>query len=358
MRLGRLVKTVFSVQLIALLLSMGLAYGSEKKPIKLRYTAMAPPKGTRPNAVKWWAAEIEKRTKGAVKFEFFWSSALLKAGDAMEGIGRGTADVGSAWGIYHRAKNPLWTVADPPFSHSDPYAGLKTMQELFKSYDPMIKELEKWNVKFLAPFVTGMSQVGGNKKAMLVPDDVNGLKVRYAGGEWAKLWKACGSVPLKLTYGEVYEALMRGTADAAQCYVWTLESYKLWDVIKHFTLLNAGEICSYGIAINMDVWKSLPPEIQKTILEASDGFVEKYGRDLIEGRERVANQAEQKGVKFYELSDQQLAMWKEKAAPFMDAWVKDLSAKGLPAKETQERFLSLIKKWEAEIAEKGYPWKR
>ena len=351
-------KVVVCVSLFVFIMTVGLAYAKEDKPITLRYTAHASPKGTRPMAVKWWAAEIEKRSKGLVEIKFFWSDALLKAGDCLEGVGRGTADLGSTWGIYHPAKNPLWTVGDPPFSHTDPYAALKAMQELYKTYDPMIKELEAWNVKFLAPFVTDMSQVGGSKKAMLVPDDVKGRKVRYAGGEWAKLWKACGAVPLKLTYGEVYEALMRGTADATQCYLWTLESYKLWDVIKHFTLLNAGEICSYAITINMDVWKSFSPKIKKIFLEASDAYVEKYGRDLIESRARVTKLAEQKGVTFYELSSEQLNMWKRKAAPFMEGWVKKVEAKGLPGKATQDRFLSITKKWESEIAEKGYPWKR
>jgi len=186
-------KVVVCVSLFVFIMSMGLAYAKEDKPITLRYTAHAPPKGTRPKAVMWWAEQIEKRSKGLVKIKFFWSDALLKAGDCLEGVGRGTADLGATWGIYHPAKNPLWTVGDPPFSHSDPYAALKAIQELYKTYDPMIKELEAWNVKFLAPFVTDMSQVGGSKKAMLVPDDVKGRKVRYAGGEWAKLWKACGA---------------------------------------------------------------------------------------------------------------------------------------------------------------------
>jgi TRAP-type C4-dicarboxylate transport system substrate-binding protein len=353
-----IMKVVVFVSLFVFIISIGIAYAKEDKPITLRYTAHAPPKGTRPKAVMWWAEQIEKRSEGLVKMKFFWSDALLKAGDCLEGVGRGTADLGATWGIYHPAKNPLWTVGDPPFSHADPYAALKAMQELYKTYDPMIKELEAWNVKFLAPFVTDMSQVGGSKKAVLVPDDVNGRKVRYAGGEWAKLWKACGAVPLKLTYGEVYEALMRGAADATQCYLWTLESYKLWDVIKHFTLLNAGEICSYGITINMDVWKSFSPKIKKIFLEASDAYVEKYGRDLIESRARVTKLAEQKGVTFYELSSEQLKSWKRKAAPFMEGWVKKVEAKGLPGKATQDRFLSITKKWEREIAEKGYPWTR
>jgi len=350
-------KTILCLTCLAFIMTMGSAFAAEKSRT-LRYAAHAGPKGVRQNAVQWWASEIEKRSNGQLNFKFFWSDALLKAADAMEGIGRGTANVGSAWGIYHPAKTPLWTVGDPPFSHSDPYVGLKAIQALFKTHDPMNEELAKYNVKLLAPFVTGMTQLGTSKKPMLVPADMKGMKVRFAGGEWARLWTSLGAVPIKLTYGEVYEALMRGTADAAQTYVWTLEGYKLWDVMKHFILLDSGEICSYGIVINLDDWKAMSPELQKVVTEASDDFVEKYGRDLIESREKIIAMAKEKGVTFHALNDQQLALWLETAEPYLKGWVTNNETRAPGAKETQQKFFSLRDKFQKEIKEKGYPWKR
>jgi len=312
----------------------------------------------RSEAVQWWASEIQKRSKGAVETKFFWSGSLLKAPDTMEGVGKGTANVGEAYGVYHPAKTPLWTVADPPFSHDDPYVGLKVMQEMFKSYAPMVKELEKYNVRLLMPFVTGMTQLGTSKKPVVVPNDVKGLKIRFAGGEWAKFWESCGAVPLTVTQGEVYEAIMRGTADGPQSYVFILEAYKHWDVLKHYTLIDAGELCSYGLVINLDLWKSLSPELKKVFTEVSDAFVEKYARDLIQGDSRILKEAEAKGVTVYRLKEDQRAKWKEKAAPFMSAWVSDKESKGLPAKETQALFLRLRDKYQQDVMQKGYPWGR
>lgn len=351
-------KMFLLVALVVFFSGAGVCLASEKKPLIMRYTAQSSPKGVRSQAVQWWASEIEKRSKGMVKFKFFWSGSLLKPGDAMEGIGKGTANIGAAYGIYHPAKTPLWTVADPPFSHDDPYVGLKVMQELFNTYEPLIKELEKYNVKLLAPFVTGMTQLGTKSKPILVPDDSKGLKVRYAGGQWAKFWKACGAVPLKLTQGEVYEAIMRGTADGTQSYIFILEAYKHWDVLKHYTLIKAGELCSYGLVVNLDDWKSLSPELKKIFQEVSDEFVVKYAHDLLKNNERIISLAEKNGVKFYKPDNQQIAAWKSKAEPFMKAWAKEMESKGLPGKETQEAFLLLKKRYEKEIAEKGYPWQQ
>jgi TRAP-type C4-dicarboxylate transport system substrate-binding protein len=357
MKKNILVKAILTLTLGAFVMSTGVVYAKDK-PIIMRYAAMSPPKGVRSEAVKWWASEIEKRSKGAVEFKFFWSKALLKPKAAMEGIGLGTANIGAGWGIYHPAKTPLWTVGDVPFSHNDPYVGLQIFRELFKTYDPMIKELEKYNVKHLVPFSTGLSQIGMRKKAtpVLVPDDAKGQKIRFAGGMWAKFWKACGAVPVKMTFAEVYEGLMRGTIDGSQCYIFTQEAYKLEDVIKHFTFIEAGQVCSYGIVINLDEWKALSPELKKIFTEVSDEFVEYYARTLQESNARIIKASKANDVTFYELTDEQKALWREKAAPFMQKWVDDMEAKGLPGKKTQELFLQLRDKYQKEIDENGYPW--
>jgi TRAP-type C4-dicarboxylate transport system substrate-binding protein len=351
-------KVIVIASLVFFVIGMGAAYASKAKPKVLRYAAMASPKGTRSASVKWWASEIEKRTQGAVKVKFFWSKALLKPKAALEGIGMGTANVGAGWGIYHPGKTPLWTVGDVPFSHNNAYVGLQTYREMFKTYQPLINELKKYNVKLLAPFVTDLTQIGTIKKArpIIVPDDAKGMKIRFAGGMWAKFWKECGAVPVKMTYGEVYEGLMRGTIDGAQCYVWTQEAYKLEDVIKNFTYINAGEISSYGIVINLDDWNDFSPKIREIITEVSDGFVEHYAKGLRTNNDRIVKESIAKGVKFYELNDQQKALWEKKAAPFMQRWVDEKEAKGLPGKETQELFLKLVDKYQKQLDANGYPW--
>ncbi|MBW1789486.1 MAG: C4-dicarboxylate TRAP transporter substrate-binding protein [Deltaproteobacteria bacterium] len=359
MRRRSVLAAVVIVGIIIFALGTGMTYASEKKSKLLRYAAMSSPKGTRSASVKWWASEIEKRTEGAITFKFFWSKALLKPKAALEGVGMGTANVGAGWGIYHPGKTPLWTVGDVPFSHADAYVGLQVFRELFKTYDPLINELKKYNVKLLAPFVTDMTQIGTNKKSrpIIVPDDSKGLKIRFAGGMWAKFWKACGAVPVKMTYGEVYEGLMRGTVDGAQGYVWTLEAYKLEDVIKNFTLINAGEISSYGIVINLDDWNAFSPKLQKIITEVSDEFVEHYAESLQVNNKRIKQASIDKGVKFFELNEQQKMAWFKTAEPFMTRWVDEKEAKGLPGKKTQDLFLKLVDKYQKQIDTKGYPWK-
>lgn len=355
MKRKRVVAGIAFLGIIAVFLWQGRANALEKKII-LRYATQSSPSGVRSKDVQWWASQVEKRSHGAIKVKFFWSGSLLKAKDTMEGVGQGIANVGEAYGVYTPAKTPLWTVADTPFSHSDPYVGLKVMQAMFKSYAPMINELKKYNVKLLMPFVTGMTELGTTKKKVLVPNDIKGLKIRFAGGEWAKFWEACGAVPLTVSQAETYEALMRGIVDGTQSYVFILSAYKQWDVLKYYTLINAGEICSYGLVINLNLWKSLSPRLQKILTDVSNEFTVKYAHDLIESSRGTLKEAEKKGVTVCKLTPAQRAQWEEKAKPLMKAWVTKMDAKGLPGEKTQQLFIRLRDKYERKVQQNGYPW--
>ena len=44
---------------------------------------------------KWWGSEVEKRSGGKIKIQFFWSDSLVKWADALQGIQSGIAD--AAW---------------------------------------------------------------------------------------------------------------------------------------------------------------------------------------------------------------------------------------------------------------------
>ena len=76
-----------------------------------------------------------------------------------------------------------------------------------------------------------------------------------------------------------------------------------------------------------------------------------------ENNQRIIKMSRDKGVTFYELNEQQKMAWKKTAAPFMQRWVDEKEAKGLPGKETQDLFLKLADKYQKEINTKGYPWK-
>ena len=101
----------------------------------------------------------------------------------------------------------------------------------------------------------------------IVMIDVGGKKVRTLGADVPKMYAAVGAVPVSLTTPELYEALQRGTVDYVSIPTTHTRTLKLSEVGKHacgpIFMLAMG----HTTAINLDTWKKLPADIQKTILE-------------------------------------------------------------------------------------------
>ena len=59
---------------------------------RLRYSDIGPPRGPRAEALKWWAAELNSRSKGRIEIEFFWGQSLIKAKDNLRALGAGLVE--------------------------------------------------------------------------------------------------------------------------------------------------------------------------------------------------------------------------------------------------------------------------
>ena len=59
----------------------------------LKVASPTPEKGWFGDMHKWWAQEVEKRSKGEIKAQFFWSGSLVKWPDCLPGIKSGIADM-------------------------------------------------------------------------------------------------------------------------------------------------------------------------------------------------------------------------------------------------------------------------
>jgi TRAP-type C4-dicarboxylate transport system substrate-binding protein len=85
--------------------------------------------------------------------------------------------------------------------------------------------------------------------------------------------------------------------------------------------------------MNLKKWDSLPPDLQKTIEKVSDEYSEKANKLMDSSAEEIAASQKAKGHTFITLSSEEEKRWATKIAPVFDEWVKDKSAKGLPAAE-------------------------
>jgi TRAP-type C4-dicarboxylate transport system substrate-binding protein len=100
------------------------------------------------------------------------------------------------------------------------------------------------------------------------PEDLKGIKIATTPGE-APIIKAFGGVPVMMSPFEMYEALDRGLAKGAGCTADdTPFRFSFIEVNKYFISPGFGGP-DYAWAFNLDVWKSIPKDLQNLFLESA-----------------------------------------------------------------------------------------
>jgi TRAP-type C4-dicarboxylate transport system substrate-binding protein len=167
---------------------------------------------------------------------------------------------------------------------------------------------------------------------------------------------------VKIGFGELYQALDRGTVDATINYIPFVKSYKHFEVTNHVIEVRMGQVLGYGPGINLKLWESMPADIKKIITDTSYEMIDVYARMYLEDVDKTRTELtagiDGKKLEFTELSDDEVARWKAKAGAFTEEWLETMADRGTDAKRIVAKYEELRAKYEAELKEKGYPWKR
>lgn len=308
-------------------------------PIKLNYSIFFPAPHKNTVLATEWAQEVEKRTKGAVKITIFPGGTLTPADKCYDGVVKGISDIGFSVLAYTRGRFPLTEVTDLPLGIKSGVAATKVINAYYQKFKPA--EFDDVKVMYLHGHGPGILHT---KNSVNTLDDLKGMKIRCTGMA-AKIVTALGGVPVAMPMGETYDALSRGVVDGSMAPQESLQGWKWGEVVK-YTIENFGSSYSTGffVVMNKDKWKSLPPDVQKTIEAVNAEWIEKTGKvwDAIdkEGRDFTLS----RGNKIIALSKEEDEKWAKQVRPILDGYVANMKAKNLPGEEALKFYLEELKK--------------
>src|SRR5437660_12605059 len=261
-----------------------------------------------------FSAEVEQRTKGALKFTIYPNSSLMKTNSQFSALRRGALDLSLV-----------------PISYSGgevPETNIGLLPALVPSYEVGSKwknaEVGKFLSQVLAEkgviIVTWIWQAGGvasRTKPLVTPDDAKGMKVRGGSREMDMMFKDAGSSVLSLPSNEIYAAMQTGAMDAALTSSTSLISFRLEEVSKFLT---SGRGKSYWfmfepLMMSKQVFDKLPKPQQDAIMTVG-AELEKFAVDSAKADDiAVANVYTKAGAKVSDLDDAALAKWQVIAKP-------------------------------------------
>jgi TRAP-type C4-dicarboxylate transport system substrate-binding protein len=346
---------VLSLLLTILAVSTIAVAAEEFKPVTLKCGNTLPEASWYAQHHKWWASEVEKRTGGKVKIQMFWMETLFKGKDGLPAIQSRYGDLGWITSTYHPSNFPLYMILDLNFNCHDSYvatqlAGIETIENV-----PELKaELEREKVILLVPHAPGIGQIG-TKKCLDSLKDFKGKTIRSVGGPSIPLFKNLGMNPVFMAFSDVYEALDRGTIQAmGQCPVMYAFTFKLYEVIKCLYIINSGTMVSAGIFMNIDLFKSLPKDIQETFMKLRTEYAYRFGKALSDADEEMLREWQTKHgltIKYPTPEDKKIVIDAGERANA--EWIQQEESKGNKAAgKVWNYYLKALKKYEDEEAKK------
>ncbi len=310
------------------------------QPIKLTYSCFFPPSHIQSILAEQWSREVEKRTSGAVKIDYFPGQTLTKANQCYDGTVEGLSDIGFAVLAYTAGRFPVMSAVDLPLGYTTGVIATKVVNDVYNHFRP--KELDDTQVMYLHAHGPGL--IHSKNKPILKLEDISGLKFRSHGTS-ADAVKSLGGTPVAKPMPETYEMLQKGVVDGAAYPLESNRGWKLGDVVRYCTAnFSSAYTTSFFVVMNKNKWKALPPNVQKIIQEINAEWIVKHGEawdssDMIGLRYLL-----EQGGQIIGQDSKESARWKQAVAPVVDKYIKDMNEKGFNGKEIIDFVNASLKK--------------
>lgn len=289
-----------------------------------------------------WMEDVKKRTNNAVTFEHYPAQQLGKATDMLKLTQTGVADIGYVAPSYASDKMPVSEVAMLPGGFEHACQGTLAYSKLAKDGIIAQQDYAPNNIRLLFAVSLPQYRIFTVTKPVKEVGDVSGMKLRSTGGAQDLTLRAIGAVPVRMAAPDAYESLQRGTMDGLLFPLESVVAYGADKLVKFSTdgLGFASFIVAYSISDN--VWKKLPPDIQKAMTDAADEIIPAACQQVQKSDDEVKKSMEAQGVKFETLSPESKVKFRDLMKGVNKAWADGLDGRGKKGSDALKEFEAAV----------------
>jgi TRAP-type C4-dicarboxylate transport system substrate-binding protein len=320
---------ILCVGLIVTVLPSGKTHAAPV--IKLKFANFFPIPSYQNKVLEEFCRDLEKRTDGQVKVDYYGGGSLLSSTAMFDGIVSGTTDIGYTHVYYTPGRMLVTEAGGLPIGYASGWVASQVFNDFHQEFKP--KEFDA--IKVLWMNASPPSAIATAKKPIHTLEDLKGLTIR-APGMSGEVVAALGATPAPTPMVEVYEAISKGVIDGEASNFETLYAFKFAEVVKYTT--STWEInypYPFYVGMNKDSYKKLPPDIKAIFDKLVGEYKERYiltwnAIDFI-GKEF----GKAKGVTFVELAPGELKRWKAAVEPVIEKYIKTMVGKGFSEAEVK-----------------------
>lgn len=307
---------------------------------QLTYSNFFPPTHIQSQLAESWCKEVEKRTEGRVKVQYFAGQTLTKAKQTYDGVVDGIADIGFSAFAYTRGRFPVMGAVDLPLGYPDGVTATAAANMVYERFTP--KEMDDTQLMYIHAHGPGL--IHTREKAVRKLEDLKGMKIRSTGTS-AQVVKALGGTPVPMPMPESYQSLQKGVVDGCANPIETNKGWKLGEVVDYVTLAYpVAYTTSFFVVMNKAKWNALGAKDQKLIEAINKEWAVKHGE--------AWDSSDKEGLKFFldqgnttiEIDAKEAARWEAAVAPMIDEYAAGLDKKGVNGKDVIAAIRQTLKK--------------
>jgi TRAP-type transport system periplasmic protein len=289
-----------------------------------------------------WGEKLEKQSNGRLVFKHFPGASMGPVPAHYDLAASRRAEV--SWFLHGATPGrfPLTELMHLPYVVGGAEIGTKVIndRELRAKYlDP-----EHRGVKVLLLLTHQPGNIHTTRRAVRTVEDIRGLRIRPSSPTIATFISALGGTPVGVSPADQLDALQKGTLDGTFIdYGGAGVAFKMGGTIKYSTEMYS-YVSSFGIGMNPDFYSRLPADLKKLVDESVVGVEKEVGEgwDALDdvGKKLLVDGGSQP----IKLSAEENQRFRKVGAEVTEAKLKELEAKGLPARAVFKTMQSLSEK--------------
>ena len=286
-------------------------------------------------ALRNWAAGVERATQGRVRLRGHYAGSLVSLTETLNAVRDGVVPIGTSSAAVASGQIP-------PLAFIEPTGGIPgTPEEFLRAADalhPVLETLMRGaGVQYLWMQPAFNANVTCREKHLRTADDWRGTRIRVAGRWQSEQIRALGAVPVVIDVGELYVSLQNRTVDCTLANNGFALSQRLYEVAPFVTQMRLPSNVVLYIA-NPTQLDRLSPADRASLMNAAREAQAFGARYVIEQYDRDAETLRQRGVRYYVLSDQELGFLRGAIRPVFERIRQTVGAPGEPVATVLQSF--------------------
>ena len=290
-----------------------------------------------------YAAEIEKVTQGRVKIQIL-PKAPMSAPGTFDGVREGAVDLSYVVASYTPGRHVVTKLPELPGGGHNAETNSVAYSRIYWKHLNSAGEYK--GVKLLGVFTHGPGYLYVVNKPVSQLSDLQGMKLRVAGGIPEEMGKALGAAPFLKPASESYELLSGGVADGTLLPAESIVSFKLDKLIKHVTTFPGGLYSvSFAMFMNEDKWNKLSKADQDAITAISGEKLARMAGQAWDKADRVGLDAmKANNINVINPSPAFTREIQERAIKVEKDWIEQVKTKGIDGAKMLAEFREEIKR--------------